>query len=92
MRVTIYTVISETPIGNCTAKIEGSYSNVKSAVRRVRKLVRDELKFLYANTKNCIYKSTNISASEEDRVVAVYDNRTGKTAVIYTIWKHKITF
>lgn len=94
MRVTIYTVISEAPIGICTAKIEGSYSNINSAVRRVRKLVRDELKFLYANTntKNGIYKSTNISTSDEDRIVCVYDNRTGKTAVIYTIWKHKVNF
>lgn len=91
MRVTAYTVISETPIGICTAKIEGSYSNIKSAVRRVQKLVRDELKFLNANTQDT-YTATHISEAVADHVVAVYDNRTGKTAVIYTIWKHKITF
>ena len=91
MRVTIYTVISENPIGNCTAKIEGSYSNIKSAVRRVRKLVRDEIKFLNANTQGT-YKSTHISESDEDRVVCVLDNRTAKVSTVYTIWKHKVNF
>lgn len=90
MRITIYSVISETPIGICTAKIEGSYSNIKSAVRRVRKLVGDELKFLNANGQG-IFKATSISESVEDRVVSVYDNRNGKTSTVYTIWKHKIT-
>lgn len=91
MKVTIYTVISETPISICTAKIEGSYSNIKSAVRRVQKLVRDELKFLNSNTQDT-YTATHISESDEDRVVSVLDNRTAKVSTVYTIWKHKITF